>query len=267
MNSLEDNFNDVLGKALHGSGLSAQTAGQKAGLGEAAVCGLLDGHFVEADARALAQVLGLKADAVVGLAHGSHRPEVPTPPNLCSVTTVYGDMTVNAYILWDAVSLDAAVFDTGADAAPILECVRSQGLKVGGIFLTHSHADHIQSLAELKRALDTDAWSSEFEPVRGTRTFRPGDLFNTGNHFIRTRHTPGHSPGGTIYVVEGAALSVAIVGDALFAGSIGGVRSSYKEALRSIREEIMSLPDETILCPGHGPLTTVGLEKIHNPFL
>lgn len=103
--------------------------------------------------------------------------------------------------------------------------------------------------------------------MRGTRTFRPGDLFNAGRHFIRTRHTPGHSPGGATFVIEGHLLAAAIVGDALFAGSIGGVRGgNYGHALEAIRREILSLPDATVVCPGHGPMTTVGSERDNNPF-
>ena len=101
---------------------------------------------------------------------------------------------------------------------------------------------------------------------RGTKTFRPGDLFNAGRHFIRTRHTPGHSPGGATFLIEGRDVEAAIVGDALFAGSIGGVRGDYPATLAHIRDEILDLPDRTILCPGHGPLTTVAQEKSGNPF-
>jgi glyoxylase-like metal-dependent hydrolase (beta-lactamase superfamily II) len=104
------------------------------------------------------------------------------------------------------------------------------------------------------------------EPVRGTRRFRPGDVFNVGRHFLRTRQTPGHSPGGTTFIVEGHTVQAAMVGDAIFAGSIGGVRSDYAQTLATIRQEILGLPDHTILCPGHGPLTTVAREKAHNPF-
>jgi glyoxylase-like metal-dependent hydrolase (beta-lactamase superfamily II) len=121
-------------------------------------------------------------------------------------------------------------------------------------------------LATLKRELGVEAWSSEREPVRGTNTFRPGDLFNAGEHFIRTRLTPGHSAGGSTFVIEGPVLQAAIVGDALFAGSVGGVHGDYNETLDTIRREILSLRDDTILCPGHGPLTTVALEKANNPF-
>ncbi len=72
--------------------------------------------------------------------------------------------------------------------------------------------------------------------------------------------------GGTTYVISGLAAPVAVVGDALFAGSMGGGMISYDDALKNNREKIMTLPDETILCPGHGPMTTVAEEKRHNPF-
>jgi hydroxyacylglutathione hydrolase len=266
MTELEDNFADVLGKALRGQHLSAPEAARKSGLGEQDVASLLSGHFEENSARTLAAALRLSPDALVRLARGGHAPAVACPPSVVVVTTPFDGMTVNAYILWDGNNRAAAVFDTGADAAPILAAVERLQLDVAAIFLTHSHADHVHALSELRRRLGVDAWSSESEPVRGTRTFRPGDLFSAGRHFIRTRLTPGHSPGGTTFVIEGPVLAAAIVGDALFAGSVGGVREDYENTLATIRREILSLPDTTIICPGHGPLTTVGLEKAGSPF-
>jgi len=263
---LEDNFADIFGKALRGKNLSAPAAAKAAGLTGAAMERLLSGEFDEAAARSLATVLQLNGDALARIARGDYRPHVECPLAMVASTTPYGNMTVNAYIVWDQENRDAAIFDTGADATPLLRAVDSLNLNVVAIFLTHSHADHIHALALLKRELGVEAWSSALEPVRGTKTFRPGDLFNTGRHFIRTRLTPGHSPGGTTYVIEGPVLQAAIVGDALFAGSIGGVRGDYNDTLSNIRREILSLSDHTILCPGHGPLTTVAGEKANNPF-
>jgi len=266
MITLEDNFTDVLGKALRGQKLSLHAAAARAGLDTAAVTRLLTGEFEENAASTLAKTLKLDAAALIRLAKSEYRPGVECPPALIMTTTPYGDMTVNAYIVHDRTSRDAAIFDTGADAAPLLEAIQTNDLNVVAIFLTHSHADHIHALATLKRELGVEAWSSELEPVRGTNTFRPGDLFNAGQHFIRTRLTPGHSPGGTTFVIEGPVLHAAMVGDALFAGSIGGVHDGYNEALSTIRREILGLRDDTVLCPGHGPLTTVALEKANNPF-
>ena len=83
---------------------------------------------------------------------------------------------------------------------------------------------------------------------------------------LETRLTSGHSVGGITYVVSGLARPVAVVGDALFAGSMGGGMVSYADALANNRRHILSLPDPTVVCPGHGPLSTVGEEKQHNPF-
>ncbi len=263
---LEDNFSDVLGKAMKGLELSEAAAAQASGLDTQQVRALLEGRFDEVSARVLAATLHLGPDALARLAHGTYQPLVSRPATLASATTRFGDMTVNAYVLWDADCRDTAIFDTGAKAAPVLEIIEREKLNPVGIFLTHSHADHIHALADLRRELAVEAWSSEFEPVRGTNTFRPGDLFNAGCHFIRTRHTPGHSSGGATFVIESKTVNAAIVGDALFAGSIGGIRQNYPDALATIRREILGLDDSTILCPGHGPLTTVALEKINNPF-
>jgi glyoxylase-like metal-dependent hydrolase (beta-lactamase superfamily II) len=104
------------------------------------------------------------------------------------------------------------------------------------------------------------------EPFPGAEPFDEGTSFTVGGLTIGTRLTSGHSRGGTTFVVDGLAEPVAVVGDAIFAGSMGGGMVSFGEALRNNREKILTLPDDTILCPGHGPLTTVGEEKLHNPF-
>ena len=88
-----------------------------------------------------------------------------------------------------------------------------------------------------------------------------------GGLTITARLTPGHSPGGTTYVVTGLEPGLAVVGDAMFAASMGGVApEKYAAALKANRAHILSLPEDTVICPGHGPLTTVGLEAKHNPF-
>lgn len=266
MTPLEDNFADILGKAMRGLGLTEADAADTAGLSADEVRSLLDGEFDETTMRAVAPALNLDVSALARIARNAYSPVVDPPPWLDCVTTIFNGMTVNAYIVWDLDSRKAAIFDTGADARPLVEVVKRKNLEVVAIFLTHSHADHIGALGQLQKALDVEAWSSELEPVRGTNYFRPGDLFNAGRHFIRTRLTCGHSPGGTTFLIEGQIVKVAIVGDALFAGSIGGVHGNYASTLDQIRGEIFSLPDDTIICPGHGPMSTVGQERTGNPF-
>ncbi|MGZ4964183.1 MAG: MBL fold metallo-hydrolase, partial [Limisphaerales bacterium] len=104
------------------------------------------------------------------------------------------------------------------------------------------------------------------EQFADAEAFAAGKTFHVGNLKIETRQTSGHARGGITFVVSGLGRRVAIVGDALFACSMGGGAISYEEALRTNRKEIFSLPDDTIVCPGHGPMTTVGEQKKHNPF-
>jgi len=266
MSPLEDNLSDVLGKAMRGLGLTVEGVANKSGLSSRQVESLLQGTFDEPSVRVMGAALGLREATLVHLGRKEYQPSATSPANLVQVSTRYRDMSVNAYVLWDPSNRDAAIFDTGADASPILAIVEREKLRVLSIFLTHTHTDHIQALGALTAALGAEAWSSALEPLPGTQSFQPGDIFNAGCHFIRPRHTPGHTDGGTTFVIDGRALSAAVVGDALFAGSIGGVRKDYPQALESIRREILDLPGSTIVCPGHGPITSVALEKENNPF-
>ena len=106
----------------------------------------------------------------------------------------------------------------------------------------------------------------QFEALSGTESFSEGREWTCGALTIRALHTSGHSAGGTTFVIDGLPQPVAIVGDALFAGSMGGGKVSYDDALKNNRDKILTLPDDTVLCPGHGPMTTVAEEKAHNPF-
>ncbi|PYJ14158.1 MAG: MBL fold metallo-hydrolase, partial [Verrucomicrobia bacterium] len=139
-------------------------------------------------------------------------------------------------------------------------------LHVQLIFLTHAHADHVADLPRLREETAADVFTPAREPVPGAELIEEGKRFRLGNLQIDTRLTWGHSPGGMTYVVTGLAQPIAIVGDSLFAGSMGGGNVSYQEALRNNLEKILMLSDDTIICPGHGPITTVGEEKEHNPF-
>ena len=118
----------------------------------------------------------------------------------------------------------------------------------------------------LREETGAEIFSPEREPVPGAEKIEEGKHFQLGKIDIEARLTWGHSPGGTTFVVNGLARPVAIVGDSLFAGSMGGGSVSYKDAVQNNLEKILTLSDETIICPGHGPMTTVGEEKKHNPF-
>ncbi|MFM8789385.1 MAG: MBL fold metallo-hydrolase, partial [Chthoniobacterales bacterium] len=117
---LEDTFADVLGKAMKGLSLGEAEAAAKSGVAEETLRSLLRGQYDESSVRQLSACLGLRADALAKIGRGEYVPTTPEATNLVQVTTNYGGMTVNAYVLWDRENRGAAIFDTGADAAPDL---------------------------------------------------------------------------------------------------------------------------------------------------
>jgi len=173
---------------------------------------------------------------------------------------------VNSYLVWDPKTSQGAAFDTGADCRGLLKFAGEKGIRIQSILLTHTHPDHVADLATLKTASQAAAFVSKFEAIPEAETFEAGHNFTVGTLKIETRLTSGHSRGGITYVVHGLPNPIAVVGDAMFAASMGAGGVSYADALKHNCEKILTLPDNTILCPGHGPVTTVGEEKVHNPF-
>ena len=263
---LEDNFTDIIGKAQRGFNLSDDQLAQRAGVAVHELGRIQSGKVEEQVIRKLAGVLNLGPTALVESARKSWYPEAQQVAGLAQFNTPYHDMTVNAYLVWDAESKEAAVFDTGADCSPVLQFIKANALRVKLILLTHTHPDHIADLARLKTATGAPAYVSRLEAIQSAESFSEGRAFQVGRLQIETRQTSGHSVGGITYVVSGLARPVAVVGDAIFAGSMGGGGVSYSDALGNNRKKILMLPNETVLCPGHGPLTSVGEEKAHNPF-
>jgi hydroxyacylglutathione hydrolase len=263
---LEDKFADIVGKAMRGLKLSAAAVAARAGLSESAVSALGDGSFDAASARAVAPVLGLGAEALVAAGLETWKPHPVSVSGLACFNTVFEDMTVNSYLAYDKSSAAAVAFDTGADCSAMLAFIEKEKLSLKLILLTHTHADHILDLAKLHGATGAPAFTSDREPTPGADPISPGQSFACGALSIEARSTWGHSQGGLTYVIRGLERPVAVVGDAVFAGSMGGGGVSYADALRTNRISILSLADNTVLCPGHGPLTTVGEEKTHNPF-
>jgi glyoxylase-like metal-dependent hydrolase (beta-lactamase superfamily II) len=265
---LEDTFSDILGKAQRGLILSDSLVASRSGVTEETVARLREGgEFDAVAAKAIAPVLGLNAKALVAMGQKAYAPaDVGEFDGLAQFNTVFGDMTVNAYLVWDPATKEAAAFDTGGDCTEMLNIIDTRGLKLRFIFLTHTHGDHIYDMDRLRQHTGAPAFVSHREALAGAESFEPGRGFVVGKLTIETRLTWGHSRGGITYVITGLARPVAVVGDALFAGSMGGGMASYNDALRTNREEIFTLPDNTVVCPGHGPMTSVGEEKANNPF-
>ena len=264
---LEDNVGDIIGKAQRGLGISDSKLAEKAHVSSETIRMLREGDVDEAALMNVAPILGLNAQALRELANGEWYPKkIETRDGLAQFNTDYQGMAVNAYLVWDPASHGAAAFDTGADSSEMVRFANRHKLDVQLILLTHAHADHVADLPRLREETGADVFTPAREPVPGAELIDEGKRFRLGNLQIDARLTWGHSPGGMTYVVTGLAHPVAIVGDSLFAGSMGGGNVSYQEALRNNLEKILTLPDDTIICPGHGPMTTVGEEKQHNPF-
>lgn len=265
---IEDLFEDIIAKAMRGRGISEQTLAHLTGQPGDVLARLCRGELCdEAVLGKVARALQLDADALLLAASKAWHPRPVSLPGLAQFNTPYRAMRVNAYLIWDPVSKQGACFDTGTDCRPMIEKARAEGITIGGLFITHTHNDHIADLARLKElAGNPPCHSNAAEPWPSTTTFRAGALFSIGSLQVETRTTSGHSAGGTTYVISGLARPVAVVGDALFAGSMGGGMVSFQDAWENNLYKILSLPDDTVICPGHGPLTSVGEEKRHNPF-
>lgn len=267
MIDLEDNFADVVGKAQRGLGISDSELSKKSGADADAIRQVRDGRVDEATLRAIAPALNLDAGALIDLAQGKYKPKsVENVSGLEQFSTDYNGMLVNAYLVWDAGSKHAIAFDTGADCTGMLKLATKEDVTINMILLTHAHPDHVADLPHLKEETGAQIFAPAREPVPGAEKIDEGKHFRLGKLDIEARLTWGHSPGGITFVVNGLARPVAIVGDSMFAGSMGGGSVSYKDAVQTNLEKILTLPDETIICPGHGPMTSVAEEKRHNPF-
>jgi len=203
-----------------------------------------------------------------------------------------GPLQANCYIAACPTTRLAAVIDPGGDAGQIARRLESMKLKPLCVINTHAHPDHTAANAELKERYDLPIWIHKDEAwllkqagIMGKviglffppspppdRLLEGGEKLHIGDMELKVIHTPGHSPGGIClyYGGGGDTLPVLFSGDTLFRDSVGRVDlpgGSAGALLSSIRERIPALPDQTRVLPGHGPETTVGREKMHNPFL
>jgi hydroxyacylglutathione hydrolase len=264
---IEDNFSDIISKAQRGLRLSDSELAEKARVSSQKVRELCEGTFDELALLRVAGALGLSGRALADLATDAWRPPVIGEiEGLAQFSTQYHGMAVNAYLVWDAESRVAAVFDTGADSREMLGFAGKKKLTIKMILLTHTHPDHIDDLPRLREETGAAVYVSKHESFSGAESIDEGKSFTLGKLKIEVRLTWGHSRGGLTYVVTGLMRPVAVVGDSLFAGSMGGGNVSYEDAVRNNIEKILTLPDDAIICPGHGPMTTVAEEKAHNPF-
>jgi len=201
---------------------------------------------------------------------------------------VVGPFATNCYIVGSSSTKQGMIIDPGAEAETILGTVQQMGLSISLIVITHAHMDHVGALYSVKAKTNAEFAIHEAEkgfalsapmrmltsvgltpfkaPPKPDRLLKDGDSIDIGDLHFEVLYTPGHSSGGISLSGHGVVFS----GDTLFNFGIGRTDfpgCSHERLMKSIREKLMVLPDETIVYPGHGPPTTIGDERRGNPFL
>ena len=199
---------------------------------------------------------------------------------------VVGPLMSNCYILWDAKKKQGVIIDPGGDEQDILKRVKELDIEIKYILATHGHFDHVGAVAPLRRELNVEflahkgdfffiedgenaarRWGVDIEqPPKPDRFIEDGEKIKFGEFEFEVLHTPGHSPGGVCFLYNRMVFG----GDTLFQGSIGRTdfrKGSFEDLANSIRTRLYTLPDETVVYTGHGPITTIGDEKRYNAFV
>ena len=196
-----------------------------------------------------------------------------------------GAFQENCYLLTETDSNRCVIIDPGAEPDRIIAAIERSGAAPEAVWLTHAHLDHIGAISGLRRRFDIPVYLHPLDeplyamasrqaalyglpfeqPEPAERTLGDGDVMELGALRFAVMHAPGHAPGHVVFHGHGVAL----VGDCLFAGSIGrtDLPLSNPRDLAGSLERIVGLPDETVVYPGHGPITTIGTEAATNPFL
>jgi glyoxylase-like metal-dependent hydrolase (beta-lactamase superfamily II) len=271
--TLEDHLGDIIRKGRDASGRTAPDAAKAAGLSEGEYTALEEtGNSPRpVNFPALAGALGLNAAKLERIAKGwlPATPDLSLWRELRRITTAANNITVHSYLIWDEVSREAALFDTGWDAAPAFKLIDENGLTPRHLFITHMHEDHVAAMGDIRAKFPKIHLHTNSKSAPPQHRNRANDFTHLGSLRITNRDTPGHAEEGVTYIIGNwpeDAPHVAIVGDAVFAGSIGHGKEAWELARQKVREQIFTLPPETLICPGHGPLTTVAEEKQQNPF-
>jgi glyoxylase-like metal-dependent hydrolase (beta-lactamase superfamily II) len=248
---IEDDFNDVLAKAIRGLGFNPDSLQ----LDPARLKNCLNGEFDADIIQALAPHLNLNTDRLLSLP--TYQPklqlEVRIPEAVRTFVSPFGHLGVNAFTVENDTHI--LIFDTGTNAQECIDFISQFPEKEKHLFITHTHADHTSCKSELLPYIKT------------SQLLEPGKTLHFGSLTLTSLDVAGHSIPATAYLISGLEIPLCIVGDSIFAGSIGGIaKENYTKALANIHKNILTLPPETILLNGHGPATSTELELKHNPF-
>jgi hydroxyacylglutathione hydrolase len=169
----------------------------------------------------------------------------------------------NCYLCWCPETREGAIIDPAEFTSEMRSFIEAEGINLKVIYLTHSHFDHNAAVGELMDEFDLPVAAAE-EEYPNEAQVSDGETLLLGNLEIKVAALPGHTEDSIAFIAEGSAF----VGDALFAAAVGGTadRRFFEQETTGVREKLFTLPPDTVLYPGHGPATTVALERTYNPF-
>jgi glyoxylase-like metal-dependent hydrolase (beta-lactamase superfamily II) len=274
---LEDEFGDVVGKARRGQEIDEAGLAARVGISTEDLTRIENYELIPEPptVERLAAELGLHPGKLQDSASKQFFPLYPAGKPIegmkVEMMILGSGFLMNGYIIGCEETGKGAVVDPGFDPEKILRSIGASGLDIELVLLTHGHQDHISALSEICQATDAPALINDGDlelmgalsnKIEGA--LREGQVVEVGNLKFEVRATPGHTRGGSSLVHD----QVAFVGDALFAGSLGGTRSvaNYEMQRQAVGDKLLQLDEKVVLYPGHGPATTVAEEKAHNPY-
>ncbi|HEY4439005.1 MAG TPA: MBL fold metallo-hydrolase [Candidatus Elarobacter sp.] len=270
---LEDDPNDILRKAQRGTGINPSAIAARTGIDEGSIAAWTRGDGVPNDdqARAVAKILRLDPGKFADAAARRWHPGAELPPNVRHHP--HDPHPSNGYLFFLEDGKTAALIDPAGYPKTLLDAVNEGPYTLRYILITHKHADHCDATADVARAFPSAQIVMHRADVGAIGALAQralpivdGDELPFGeNAAIRMLHTPGHTDGSACFLFR----STVFTGDTLFAGSVGGIfadTSTFDDLLASVTSKLFTLDDDIVVAPGHGPPSTIGREKAHNPF-
>jgi len=270
---LEDTFGDIIRKASRGTGLAVDALASKTGIAAARLEQFISDSArpTENEARSIAAQLRLDPGKLADIALSRWKPQTrELDPRFDH--QINKPHPSNGYFIILEQQRAAAFVDPGGQPNNIVSTLRRSPVSLEYILVTHKHRDHTDALAPVRTAfpnakvvihrLDGPSLGAA---ARNAIAINDGDTLPFGDGEFRLLHTPGHTDGSSCFIYSGNVFT----GDTLFAGSVGAVfgeRFGYDDLLHNASSKIFALPDDTVVFPGHGPPSTIGEERAHNPF-
>lgn len=273
---LEDELGDVLDKALQHAGLTEAAAATRARVSASKIHDAIDYRYdlaTEELAR-LSAVLGLNDVGIQAMAAGRYPlPEIlGLPFCLFPLRMSHGIGVANAYVVADCSRQTGLLFDTGPDPAALRRVWPTRIKQIEAVFITHPETEHLGGLADVRaKSGNPPVFAPAGGRLTGVTQVSEGSRFEFAGFSVEVLSTPGHVESHNSYVVRSlaapAGTALLLSGDLIFAGSIGGAFFCRDRLRANVRRLIERLPADTVVAPGHGPLTTLQNERAYNPFV